>query len=74
MDYDVKEVQGMLKDQGFDPGPVDGIWGPRTAAAVIAFKRSIGFRPRDYVGPLTYAALKEGSLPDTHITNVKLTC
>jgi hypothetical protein len=26
-------VQRMLTDQGFDPGPVDGIWGPKSAAA-----------------------------------------
>ncbi|MEX2220159.1 MAG: BON domain-containing protein [Candidatus Rokuibacteriota bacterium] len=33
-DADVRMAQEKLKDKGFDPGPVDGIWGPRTADAV----------------------------------------
>lgn len=30
------KLQQRLKDLGFDPGPVDGDWGPRTLAAVNA--------------------------------------
>lgn len=56
-DYDWRAVQSRLLALGFDPGPIDGIRGPRTNAAIIAFKRSIGFLPRDYYGPLTHAAL-----------------
>jgi Phage-related lysozyme (muraminidase) len=29
-------IQQALRDQGYDPGPVDGIMGPRTYAAVLA--------------------------------------
>lgn len=29
-------VQQRLKAAGFDPGPLDGVWGPRTAAALDA--------------------------------------
>ncbi|MCA0920214.1 peptidoglycan-binding protein [Pseudooceanicola nanhaiensis] len=50
-------TQVRLKAHGIDPGPVDGIIGRRTNAAIIAFKRSIGYAPRPYVGPLTMAAL-----------------
>lgn len=57
---DWREVQTLLKRKGFDPGPIDGIFGPKTSRAVIAFKESIGYRPRDYVGPKTLAALREG--------------
>ncbi|MDO6755368.1 TIGR02594 family protein [Phaeobacter inhibens] len=50
-------LQTRLSQLGFDPGPHDGLRGPRTDAAVVAFKRSIGLRARPYVGPLTRAAL-----------------
>lgn len=70
MDIDYRWVQARLRSLGFDPGPLDGIRGPRTDAAVTAFKRSIGFRSRPYIGPLTLAALRpveidrrHGSLP-----------
>jgi peptidoglycan hydrolase-like protein with peptidoglycan-binding domain len=29
----IKMVQRVLKDSGFDPGPIDGILGPKTSAA-----------------------------------------
>lgn len=54
---DYLKVQRRLKELGFDPGPLDGIRGPRTDAAVTAFKSSIGLRARPYIGPITEAAL-----------------
>ena len=30
----MKTMQQTLKDKGFDPGPIDGAMGPRTAAAL----------------------------------------
>lgn len=38
----VRLAQERLKHKGFDPGPIDGIWGPRTAAAVSEFQRKEG--------------------------------
>ena len=58
MTIDYGWVQSRLHDLGFDPGPFDGVRGPRTDAAVVAFKRSIGLRARPYIGPLTLAALR----------------
>ncbi|KIC39351.1 NlpC/P60 family protein [Leisingera sp. ANG-M7] len=58
MTVDYRWVQTRLRELGFDPGPIDGVRGPRTDAAVVAFKRSIGFRARPYIGPLTLAALE----------------
>lgn len=52
-----RHIQLALKQRGFDPGPIDGIRGPKTDAAIIAFKRSVGLAPRAYVGPKTLAAL-----------------
>ena len=39
---DVREVQALLKELGYDPGPVDGVWGERTTAAWRAFAREAG--------------------------------
>jgi hypothetical protein len=36
---DVRSAQMALKDKGFDPGPIDGIQGPRTTAAVREFQQ-----------------------------------
>jgi peptidoglycan hydrolase-like protein with peptidoglycan-binding domain len=59
MRIDWKRVQRRLTELGFDPGPHDGIRGPKTDAALVAFKRSIGLRARPYLGPVTMAALFE---------------
>ena len=34
----VREAQQALKDKGYDPGPIDGINGPRTRAAVRSYQ------------------------------------
>lgn len=60
---EVAEIQRQLIAHGFDPGPVDGLLGPRTAAAIVAFKRSIGFVARPWVGPQTWAALMKDPAP-----------
>lgn len=51
-------AQKRLKELGYDPGPIDGVRGPKTDAAIVAFKRSIGLRARPYFGPLTQKALR----------------
>ena len=38
----VKEMQKMLKAQGFDPGPLDGLFGPRTEKALKAYQQAMG--------------------------------
>ena len=38
MAVDVRGAQQALRDKGFDPGPIDGRMGPRTAAAVREFQ------------------------------------
>jgi len=59
---EVLTVQRHLDKLGFDPGPIDGIIGPHTNSAIVAFKRSIGFRARPYVGPKTWDALTQNEL------------
>lgn len=56
-------IQRRLSLLGFDPGPADGIPGPRTEAALVAFKKSVGLRARPYVGPLTLSALFGADAP-----------
>ena len=41
---DVREVQGRLQSLGFDPGPVDGAAGPKTAAAVARYQEAHGLQ------------------------------
>jgi peptidoglycan hydrolase-like protein with peptidoglycan-binding domain len=36
----VKSVQEALRDKGFDPGPIDGVMGRRTSAALRSFQQS----------------------------------
>jgi peptidoglycan hydrolase-like protein with peptidoglycan-binding domain len=54
---DVRRLQALLRDAGFNPGPIDGNFGPTTYDAVIAFQRSQGLTPDGMVGPVTTAAL-----------------
>ena len=38
----IREVQGLLTAQGYDPGPSDGIYGARTKNAIIQYQRDMG--------------------------------
>ncbi|SNS40535.1 LysM domain-containing protein [Anaerovirgula multivorans] len=53
----VRRLQGLLRDAGFDPGPIDGIFGARTEAAVRAFQTSRGLTVDGIVGVRTWTAL-----------------
>ena len=54
---DVKGLQQLLIANGFDPGPVDGDFGPRTNAAVVAYQKARGLTVDGVVGPQTWGAL-----------------
>ncbi|MDK2985864.1 MAG: N-acetylmuramoyl-L-alanine amidase [Clostridia bacterium] len=55
--WDVRQLQRRLDNLGIYPGPVDGIYGPRTAAAVRRFQRSRGLVVDGVAGPRTISAL-----------------
>ena len=48
---DVTLVQQLLIDRGEDPGPVDGVCGARTIAAIRAFQGRFLARPDGRVDP-----------------------
>ncbi len=61
---DVKILQFKLKVCDiFDPGPIDGIFGPRTDAAVHAFQGYYGLEIDGIVGPDTFWCLGEAIGP-----------
>jgi len=37
---DIRQAQMALKEKGHDPGPIDGIHGPRTSAALRAYQKA----------------------------------
>lgn len=38
----VRKAQETLAEKGFDPGPVDGLWGSKTKTGVMKFQESEG--------------------------------
>jgi len=54
---DVQRVQQLLADQGFSPGPIDGIFGSRTELAVLAFQEASSLRVDGIVSPNTRTTL-----------------
>ncbi len=53
-------VQARLQALGFNPGPIDGIVGAKTLAAIVAFQKSRKLVADGVVGPKTRAALAAG--------------
>lgn len=53
----ISELQQALSSAGYDPGPVDGTFGARTEAAVVAFQQANGLSADGVVGPETASAL-----------------
>ena len=53
----VRKLQELLNKKGFDCGAVDGIFGSKTYAAVVAFQKANGLAADGIVGPLTWGKL-----------------
>ncbi len=52
------DVQKMLKTLGYDPGPLDGILGQKTRAAVVYFQMAEGLPADGDPGPMTLTKLR----------------
>ena len=62
----ISQLQRLLRRHKL-PVPVDGIYGPTTAAAVRSFKRVHGLQADDIAGPATFRALQR-ALPTSRLT------
>ena len=60
---EVRDLQRKLAGQGINPGPADGIFGPKTEDAVRRFQERAGLAVDGIAGPRTMAALSGGSDP-----------
>lgn len=54
-------VQKLLADQGFDPGPADGLLGRKTIQAITEFQGKAGLPATGQIDPAFMQALKEQS-------------
>lgn len=59
----IREVQKALLDLGFNPGPVDGLNGPKTKAAVRSFQQKYDLVVDGIAGPQTKTAIKRALEP-----------
>ena len=50
----VSKIQGALKEAGYDPGPMDGMFGSQTQSAVRSYQKSKGLAE----GELTYETME----------------
>jgi murein L,D-transpeptidase YcbB/YkuD len=53
----VRKIQEALAANGVNPGTIDGIYGPKTEAAVLGYQLIKGLVPDGEVGPETAASL-----------------
>jgi hypothetical protein len=53
----VENLQKALQARGFDPGEIDGVFGPHTEAAVLGFQLANDLVPDGQAGPVTRKAL-----------------
>jgi peptidoglycan hydrolase-like protein with peptidoglycan-binding domain/DNA invertase Pin-like site-specific DNA recombinase len=62
-DSRVQALQRRLRALGYQPGPVDGLYGPRTEAAVELLQQDSGLSADGVVGPQTRRLLTAGAPP-----------
>jgi peptidoglycan hydrolase-like protein with peptidoglycan-binding domain len=55
----VRDLQEALKALGYNPGPVDGVFGATTEAAVKAFQQAKGITADGIVGKITWINIDE---------------
>jgi uncharacterized protein (TIGR02594 family) len=66
------EIQQALSALGFRPGPLDGIWGRQTIAAVRAFQAKAGIEPDGILGPMTFSALFPKAKPENGLEQAQI--
>src|SRR4030095_14899336 len=53
----VRQIQQALSDRGYNPGPVDGVMGPKTRQAMHNFRQAQGLTGGDSMDSATLSAL-----------------
>ena len=53
----IRKIQATLQAKGFDPGPIDGIAGPMTRAAVRKYQEHFGIKASGEINNQTLFAL-----------------
>ncbi|NMF81903.1 peptidoglycan-binding protein [Nodosilinea sp. P-1105] len=66
----VAQVQTILVYLGFYDGPVDGVYGPSTVAAVVAFQQQHGLNGDGIVGARTWQALAIAQVPQSALQSL----
>ena len=64
---DVKKAQKALKHNGHDPGLIDGVIGPHTSAALMAYQKEQGLSVTGRLDDVTLAKLEARSASDTRL-------
>ena len=69
----VRDIQRVLQRTGHYSGAIDGIYGPKTTAAVKSFQRSVGITVDGICGPVTLKYLgpsttRQAEVPALHTT------
>ena len=54
----IREAQELLTVLGYQPGPADGIWGRRSAEAILSFQRDAGLSPSNQLTPQALFTLR----------------
>ncbi len=65
----VMVLQNFLVTKGYLSGIVDGKFGPKTKAAVVAYQKANKISPTGFVGPLTFAAINKAIVAASSSSN-----
>ena len=55
---EIREAQRRLLTLGYDPGPIDGLWGSKTRRAMQRFQSQNGLKPTQTLDAVTLRALR----------------
>jgi len=65
----VRQIQEALLEAGFNPGPVDGLWGPNSADALMDFQEAHDLEPTGRINSLSLIQLGLGPKYETANTS-----